>query len=307
MKKVICLLLVVLFGVNLVSCNSADEDLEIKVYTRDTTSGTRDGFFSTIGFNEAVNDNTVLVNGYVELSGNGEMISAIKNDEFSIGYISLSSLSSSNLKGLKYNGVEPTEKNVINGSYELIRNFNYNIRKEFATEKEKKLVEAFVAFLQTREGKTTILSKDGIVEIKDSDPSWESIREKFSIVENDNSDVLIKFGGSTSVEKIARALSAEFSAKAGNFKYEHNHTGSSDAYKRTQGSEAYGANFLHVGFASREYKLNDSEPLYKNTYGLLCFDAIVTVVNSKNKITSITTQNLLDIYRGNITKWKELD
>src|SRR5690554_5754468 len=81
---------------------------EIKIYTRDVTSGTRDGFFSAIVFPEARQDN-------IELETNGDMINAITNDRYGIGYISLASLLQSGLKGLYLNNVAPTTGNVTSG------------------------------------------------------------------------------------------------------------------------------------------------------------------------------------------------
>ena len=108
MRKGLSLILpVVLLGIGLASCNS--EEKQIICYTRDTTSGTRDGFFTGIGFSEAKTDNTLLASGFVEVASNSDMINAIKNDEYGIGYISLSSLAESGVKGLVYEGVEPTE------------------------------------------------------------------------------------------------------------------------------------------------------------------------------------------------------
>lgn len=306
MKKIL-VVFVLFFVVFLASCGkTVIEDPEIKVYTRDTTSGTRDGFFTTINFKDAVSDNTTLVEGYVEVEGNGQMISALKNDQYGIGYISLSSLDSSGLKGLNYNGVAPTEENVVNGTYKLTRNFNYAIRSVFESEKEEQLVKAFIAYMNTIEGKSAIIGADGIVEIRENDSSWEDIKVNYPVVNEDNSNITIKFGGSTSVEKVAKALSSEFSAKAGGFVVEHEHTGSGDAFKRVQGREANGANKLHIGFASREFKLTSDEKLANDTYGLVCIDAIVTVVNSENKLTDVTNDILKDIYSGTITKWKDV-
>ena len=308
MKKffIYALLLCFMLGVSLVStgCKSTTEEV-IKVYTRDTTSGTRDGFFSTIGFSEAITDNTKLVQGYVEVDGNGSMISALNNDEFGIGYISLASLASSGLKGLSYEGIAPTEANVLNGSYTLKRNFNYIVRNEFVSDKEKQIVIAYLAFLTTKDAKATIQSKDGIVDVKDSDSTWDDIKDSYPVCLEDNSSVTIKFGGSTSVEKIAKALSSEFATKCGNFKIEHNHTGSGDAYKRTQGSEKDGANAVHVAFLSRELK--STETAITNTSGKICVDAIVPVVNSNNKVTNVTANTLLQIYQGIVTKWSEVE
>lgn len=71
-------------------------------------------------------------------------------------------------------------------------------------------------------------------------------------------------------------------AKCGNFKPEHNHGGSGDAYKFTQGAEKDSTSKLDIGFLSRE--LNSSEVASENTAGLICVDAIVAVTNQKNPI-----------------------
>lgn len=115
MKKLIkVLVLPVMSVIALGGCSqNFDENKEIKIYTRDTSSGTRDGFFTGIGFEEAVKDDTVLKEGKIRVDSNGDMISAIENDLYGIGYISLSSLTEK-LNGIAYEGTEPTEKNVIN-------------------------------------------------------------------------------------------------------------------------------------------------------------------------------------------------
>ena len=95
------------------------QDFEIKLYTRDTTSGTRDGFFTGIGLEKAKADNAPLkVEGLGTVESNGDMINMIKNDKYGIGYISMSSLEGSGVKGLYYEGVEPIESNVVKGTSE---------------------------------------------------------------------------------------------------------------------------------------------------------------------------------------------
>lgn len=301
-------LLILLCGLALTACNNEkfDANKEIKCYTRDTSSGTRDGFFTSIGLSEAKEDNAPLVEGTVEAKTNDDMITKIKNDIYGIGYISLASYDSSELKGLDYNNVEPTEENVLNSTYELTRNFNYMVRSEFKDQKTKDIVEAFRAFLSTKDAKLTIKDKDGIVEINNDDPTWESIKDNYPVCKEDNSNVTIKFGGSTSCDKMARALSSEFATKCGNFIPEHNHTGSSDAYKRTQGSEKDGSNYLDIGFASREFNLTDSEPAAEGTYAKICVDAIVTVVNLENSLEKITNTQLVSIYTGEYLTWKDI-
>lgn len=316
MKKIL-LTAMVLMGLGLSGCtktttdtnvttNAFDPSMNITVYTRDTTSGTRDAFFNGIAFEEAVTDNSVLVSDYVEVDGNGSMITSVSNDLYGIGYISLASLSESGLKGLDFEGVSATEENVLNGTYELKRPFNYLVRSDWTgMDVERQITEAFVAYMGTVDGKATIQNHSGIVSISATDPSWDDIKDQYPICNSDNSQVTIYFGGSTSVESIARALFQEFSAKCGNFIAEHNHTGSGDAYKRTQGTEADGANMLHIGFASRYFK--DSEPAAEGTYGQICFDAVVVVVNAANtSINAITISELDKIYKGQATTWNNI-
>ena len=126
MKKTNKYLLTLLLGMTLASCggNNAsnttkvefDTSKNITVYTRDTDSGTRDGFFTKIGLKDAVKSNEPLVKGAVKTNGNGDMVLKVKNDEYGISYISLSSLEESSLTRLKYEGVEPNEDNVLKRS-----------------------------------------------------------------------------------------------------------------------------------------------------------------------------------------------
>lgn len=309
MKKIIILLLFLSFSILLTACNTNEFDTKasIKVYTRDTTSGTRDGFFSVIDFSEAKGSNNVLADGYIETASNGEMVTSIRNDEHGIGYISLSSLNSSDLKKINYNNIEPTEANVVNESYQLKRSFNYIIREDstYLTTDIEQIIKAFVAYMNTYEGKSTIIGAGGIVDLTASDPTWNSIKDSYPICDKDNRQVIIKFGGSTSVEKVAKALSADFSIKCGNFVAEHNHTGSSDAYKFTQGSQKNESGKLDIGFASREFK--DTEAGIINTFGKICDDAIVIVVNKKNtELTNIIQADIKYIYDGTKRKWSDI-
>lgn len=105
------------------------------------------------------------------------------------------------------------------------------------------------------------------------------------------SKITINFGGSTSVEKIAKALTASFATECPRFEAVHNHTGSGDAYKRTQGGEKAGANKLDIGFLSRELKA-DTEQASAGTSGLICKDGIVAVVNNTNSISNLTKEQL---------------
>jgi len=303
MRKTRLMSIAMLATLGLASCNGNNQ--AIKIYTRDTSSGTRDGFFTGIGFKEAKTDNTVLADGYVEVASNGDMITAIKNDVYGIGYISLSSLEGSGVKGLMFEGVEPTEENVLKDKYKLTRNFNYCKRGEYAEADKAEIIDAFIAYMSTVEGKATIAEKGGILESSSSDRSWADLKEEITIDDKDNKALTINVGGSTSVKGIVSSLLTEFSAKCGNFQYVYNPTGSGDAYKRTNGSEKDGTNACDLAFASREFK--EGEEMEASLKGKMCVDAIVVVVNEANPLEGLSSEELVSIYKGETATWENLN
>ena len=291
----------------LVDTTAADFDGEIKVYTRDTSSGTRDGFMNGIGFAAATKDDSVLAPGFV-VAGNAEQVSAVQTDKFAIGYVSLSTLNTTLFKGLNFEGVAPTEANVLNGTYKLARSFNVMLRDSYAVYGDdaaayEALSKAFLAYMQSREGLLSISQAGGIVDVASGQP-WDTVKANHPICAQDNSLLTLKIGGSDSVEKIATDISPDFSAKCGNVKPEHNHTGSSNAFRGTNGNASglTDALSLHVGFASREFTAQ--EPA--TTRVRIAIDAIVAIIHKDNPLENVTAAQLTDIYNGTIKNWSEL-
>lgn len=308
MKKLSLLIISILAVFGLAACGSTDAwdaSSNITVYTRDTSSGTRAGFMGGIGFDEAAEDDSVLADGFVTKDNTG-IFTTMQTDEYGIGYISLATLDTSVVKGLQFDGVEPTIANVINNTYGLKRPFNYVIRAldDFANDTEKDLTLAFIAFLHTTDG-ADIITNQGAIPLSSSD-TWDDIKGDYPICAVDNSGVVIKFGGSDSIQKVAEALTEAFAPKCGNFTPEHDHTGSSDGFKRTQGSEKDGDNYKHVGFASRPFKTDGSEDMVTGTSGQLAWDAIVAIVHLDNELNNVTAEDLRNIYSGTVATWSEL-
>ena len=312
MKK-IALTLVLLFTLTFSACvvtpsteDGFDETSSISVYTRDTSSGTRAGFMEKIGFKDAAGDDSLLVDDFV-IAGNSEIIAAVQDDEYAIGYVSLSTLDTMLFKGLNFDTVAPTEANVLSDDYKLARRFNYMLRDDYSVygdfaDEYEALSKAFVAYMSSTEGLATIKAAGGIVDVTSGQP-WDTIKVDHPITAQDNSALTVKFGGSDSVEKIAKALSADFAPKAGNFTPEHNHTGSSNAYKGLNGANSAvdDALSIMVGFASREFKT--SEPATTN--GVVAIDAIVAIVNLNNPFNNITASALKRVYGGDVTSWSD--
>ncbi len=307
MKKILLIISAIILTVTLSACGSDTEQV-INVYNRDNASGTREAFMKGIDFGDAAEDNAVLVETVTEVSGNSDMISKVKNDEDGLGYISLSSLDGSGVTGLTFEGTEATVANVLNGTYGLKRPFMYMTRTsgDYSSTEVEEIVEALVAYMGTTQGLAVIEGKGGIADT-DGAVSWDSISDDYAVCADDNSSYTIKVGGSTSVEKIAKALTEDFSSKCGNFGYDHNHQGSSAAYKGVQKAETKdeAATYLDLGFASRDFKTEEVGA--EGTYDRICWDAVVAVVNEANdNVTNITAAELKKIYSGEVTTWEKL-
>ena len=90
-------------------------DTEIVLIGREANSGTRDGFESITGTEDACKYRQ-------ELTSTGDVITAVANNPGAIGYASVASLKDT-VKALTIEGVKATEENIKNGSYVIQRPF----------------------------------------------------------------------------------------------------------------------------------------------------------------------------------------
>ncbi|MGM0435832.1 MAG: substrate-binding domain-containing protein [Bacillota bacterium] len=307
MKKMIFVLTMVM-TLTLFGCEQGDTGFDseatINPYTRDTSSGTRDGFMSGIGFSDAATDNSLLGDNVTVSAGNDEVLQSVNTDRFGIGYISLYSVND-DIKPVNFEGVEPAIENVVDESYALTRPFNYITRldDDYESETEKEIAEAFVAFMLSSEG-SDIINDNGAVAVS-NDGNWDDLSADHPVCDADNSEESISFGGSNSVEGIAKDLATAFSSRCGDVQTVNNHTGSSDGFKRTQGDEKDGTNMAHVGFASRPFK-DDEKVNGEDYYGTLAQDAIVIVVNNENPLDDIDADTLKKLYQGDYSTWADI-
>lgn len=295
-------LILTILTLGLLSGCSTGNQAGIKVYTRDGASGAREAFSSIIKLETMSPD-------AAETTNNGDMAKQVGASINGIGYVSLSTdLQASGLKALSYEGITPSIETVSNQSYQLARPFSYVTRQsgDFDSERKEALVKAFVAYMtESTEGMEVILSAGGIVDLTQGKP-WSEVMIDHPIVDQYNGDLTLKTGGSTSVSETLNALMDSFIPMAGNFKYEPNHTGSSDGYKRTLGSEKDSINKVDIGFASRQFKDEEDGSAALLT-GAYCLDAVVVVVNDKNTYIKDADAALLRaIFSGEMSSWNDI-
>jgi len=308
MKKIV-LLISMIFMLTLAACSAPAEEEpgfeaeKINVYTRDTSSGTRDGFMRGIGFADASANDSVLVAGFITADNNAIM-SAMATDKSGVGYVSLSSVNNT-IKALKFQGVEANEANVLNDTYKLKRPFVFmrRVDGDYVNDTEYQLTLAFIAYVASNDGADVIANAGATATAGTG--SWASQVANFPVCASDNSAVTLKFGGSDSVQKIAEALSAAFSPACGNVKTENDHTGSSDGYKRVQGGEKDGVNYKHIGYSSRFFR-DDELSGPEATRTQMAWDAIVAIVHKDNPVSDLTGEQLTKIYKGEYTLWGDV-
>lgn len=282
----------------------------IVLYTRDTTSGTRAGFFEGIGFSAAGPSDSVLTDGFIIRDNTGQLAAMGGADKYGIGYISTSSLNNT-VKGLNFNNVAPTIANVINNTYDLKRPFMWMIRAPYdfpgsSAETLTKgnvelIVEAFTAFINTTDGTDTI-ARSGAIGIYIGNQTWDDVKVNHPVCNQDNSAVTLRLGGSDSIQKVAENLTLSFKAKCGNFIPAHDHTGSSDGYRRTNGSAKDQSVGKDIGFSSRPFRNSGTDlelDVPSAQRGQLAWDAIVAIVHKDNPLNNVTADILKRMYEKN--------
>ncbi len=128
-------------------------DKDINVYTRDKASGTRKVFWK-----KALNKGSLTSKANVVVS-NGAMKTAVSNDPYGIGYISVGYIDDS-VAPVALNGVLPTLENVKAGKYKVARGL-YSLTKGEPTG----LVKLFINFLYSSTGQK-IISDKGFIPVK---------------------------------------------------------------------------------------------------------------------------------------------
>ena len=311
-KKTMTATVACLMTFSLAACGSSDEGKtagvsgDIKVYTRDSSSGTREAFEKGVDFEGSLTKNAI------EISSNDDMAAKVGADKNGIGYTSLSTdFEKNGVSALQYEGVTASSESVLDGSYKLQRPFMYVTRAagDYGSDDKEQLVQAFLDFMQnSTEGMAIVKKNGGEVDESKAKP-WDELSKKYeAVLGKDNSAITITTCGSTSVEKTVKASLEAFSPMAGNFKFTMNQSGSGDAVPRVLGKEKDGPNKGDIGFASRAFKEDGSEDISKAMEsGQYCIDAVVAVVNKENTdVTSLTQAQLKSIFTGETLKWEDI-
>lgn len=272
---------------NNVSDDSSTSDGAISVVSREEGSGGRSAFEELVDVNTEVGVNDMTADAIIQ-NGNGVVATFVADNAAAIGYISYATFidRGDDLVGVSIDGVEPTTENMLSGSYELVRPFNF----VYMSENMGIIEEAFIDFATSIEGLNILADLGSVVDTTDA--------QAFSMDDWQLPARTVAFGGSTSTEATAIALMEEFMAMFPQIEITYESVGSGAGITGAQEGT------FSLGFASRE--VYDSELETGLNFITYCVDGIVIVINPINMIADLTTEQIRNIYLGEITDWSQV-
>ena len=281
MKKMICVIAVVAMMMTSVFA-LADE---INVISREDGSGTRGAFVELFGIEQknAEGKKVDYTTDECDITNSTSvMMTSVAGNECAIGYISLGSMNET-VKALTIDGAAASVENIKNGSYMVARPFNIATTAEVSD-----VAEDLIAFIMSAEGQA-VIEENGYIAVVENAPAFDGGKVSGKIV----------IAGSSSVTPVMEKLTEAYMAINPDVEIELQQSDSSSGMTSTIDG------VCDIGMASRALK--DSE-IEKGLIGLtIAMDGIAVIVSLDNPVDGLATEQVRDIYMGEITDWSEID
>ena len=256
---------------------------DITVVSREDGSGTRGAFIELMGVEEKDADGNKVDNTTESAkitNSTAVMLSTVAEDVNAIGYISLGSLNDT-VTAVKIDGAEASAEAIEDGSYKVVRPFNIVTTAEVSD-----AAADFISYIMSTEGQA-VVADNGYIPVKDT--------ETYAATDAEGKVVV---AGSSSVTPVMEKLAESYQAVNDKVTIEVQQSDS------TTGIQSAIDGLCDIGMASRELK--DSELEAGLTPTVIAQDGIAIIVNNDSGITELTSEQVKDIYTGNITTWEEL-
>ncbi|MCD8346650.1 MAG: substrate-binding domain-containing protein [Lachnospiraceae bacterium] len=282
-RKAIAAVIAAMMVASLGTTAMADATGDIVVCSREDGSGTRGAFIELVGVEQKDEDgNKVdMTTEAAEITNStAAMITKVAGDENAIGYISLGSLDES-VTAVAIDGVEASVENVESGDYTVVRPFNILTMEEVSEE-----AQDFIDFILSEEGQA-VISENGYIALSDAEPfAGGSVSGKIVV------------GGSSSVTPVMEKLAEAYAEINADLEIEVMQSDSTTGVTSTIDGN------YDIGMASRELKEEEEEEGISAT--MIAQDGIAVIVNNESGITELTTEQVMQIYTGEITTWEEV-
>lgn len=254
----------------------------ISVVSREDGSGTRGAFVELTGVQSEENGNKVdnttpdaIIANQTEV-----MMQNVSSDANAIGYSSMGSLNDS-IKAVQIDGVDANTDNVLSGDYSLSRPFNIVLNGD-----AEGVAADFIKF---------ILSKDGQQVVQDA--GYIQIDSEAEAFESDGSKGEITVAGSSSVSPVMEKLKEAYEAINADAKV------TIETSDSTTGINSTAEGICDIGMASRD--LSDEEAANLESMQI-ALDGIAVIVNPENAVENLTTEQVRQIFTGEITDWADV-
>ena len=254
----------------------------ITVVSREDGSGTRGAFIELFGVEEKDADGNKVDNTTeeAEITNNtAVMMSTVAGNVDAIGYISLGSLNDS-VKAAKIDGVEATAENIKSGEYKVSRPFNIATNGEVSD-----VAQDFIDYILSPEGQA-VVEENGYIAVDSTEA--ESTQPEGKVV----------VAGSSSVTPVMEKLKEAYAEVNPNAEIEIQQSDS------TPGMTSTIDGICDIGMASRDLK--DEELEAGLTATTIANDGIAIIVNNDNPTDDLTTDQVKNIYVGEVTTWGDL-
>lgn len=265
------------------SSSSSSNDASINVTSREDGSGTRGAFIELFGIEEKDSSGAKVdktTSSAAITNSTAVMMTTVANDKDAIGYISLGSVNDT-VKALKIDGAEPTAQAVKDGSYKVSRPFNVITKGELSA-----VAQDFLDYIMSSDGQK-VVSDNGYIDVENTGAyTAKGLSGKVTVA------------GSSSVTPVMEKLAEAYKALNPDVTIEVNQSDSTTGVTST----IEGA--CDLGMASRELK--DSEVSQGVEAKVIATDGIAVIVNKDNKVDNLTSDQVKNIFTGEVTKWSEI-
>lgn len=283
MKKIMAIAMVAAMTLGaLTGCGNSEADGKseaITVVSREDGSGTRGAFTELLGIAEDDVDNTTDMAEITQSTS--VMITTVAGNEAAIGYVSLGSLNDT-VKAVKVDGVEVSVDNINSGDYKVARPFNIATKGDL-----NENAQDFISFIMSDEGQE-IIKNEGYIPVE-STGAYEGKKGLTGKV---------TIAGSTSVAPVMEKIADAYKGINEGVTVEIQQSGSSAGIT----SVIEGA--CDIGMASRELK--ESEVAEGLTPTVIAMDGIAVIVNENNEVDDLTSEQIKQIYVGEVTQWSDV-
>ena len=282
-KKFLAIVTAALIGTTAFASVASAASGTIDVISREDGSGTRGAFIELFGIEEKQGDEKVdmTTEDASITNSTSVMMTTVAGDENAIGYISLGSLNDT-VKAVKIDGAEASAENVANDTYKVSRPFNI-----ITTDSLSDAAQDFENYIMSSDGQQ-IVEDNGYIKVADDAAAYEQSDAEGKVV----------VAGSSSVTPVMEKLKEAYAAVNPDVEIEVQQSDS------TTGMTSAIEGVCDIGMASRDLK--DSELEAGLTPTVIAMDGIAVVVNNESPVSELTSENVKDIFTGEITDWADV-